>query len=178
MRKHRKILFSVGLDIKKERINHCLSKHLHSYYVLADVRNLPFREKSIDVVLCLDLIEHLRKHEGMKLIEELALIAKKQIIVHAPNGFMPTSGELFDLHRSAWNVHDFKGKGFKVFGDSGFRLPSKFKRVNLFKDLRKSKIYFFVGFLDYIVGEAMVYNAPYFAYQLLCIKEIPDQTCS
>jgi len=87
IRSRRKVTFSVAIDIKVKRVKYCVSKGIHDCGIVADVRYLPVRKESFDIVLCLDLIEHLCKKDGLKLLIELDRIAKKQIIVHTPNGF-------------------------------------------------------------------------------------------
>jgi SAM-dependent methyltransferase len=169
----RVIPFSVGLDINRKKIENCHSKRIYSCCVVADARKLPFKQRSVDVVLCLDLVEHLPKREGRRLIEEVVSVAKKQVIIHTPNGFMATPSEdSFEEHISAWNVDDFRSYGFRVFGDSGLKLPPKFKAVDLFEDLVSLRIRFLVALLDYVVGEALVHKAPRYAYQLFCTKEV------
>ncbi len=42
--------------------------------VAADMKNLPFRPGSFDTVLCLEGIEHLERHTGLKFLEEAARV--------------------------------------------------------------------------------------------------------
>jgi len=44
---------------------------------------------SFDVVLVFDLIEHITKENGEKLIRQLENIARDKVIIFTPNGFMP-----------------------------------------------------------------------------------------
>jgi len=54
---------------------------------LCDVRKLPFKQKSFDTVLCMEVIEHLEKEEAIRLIEDMEKIARKKIIITTPVGF-------------------------------------------------------------------------------------------
>lgn len=68
--KHRK-LFSVGMDGWIKCITYDKQRNIHDNYVLCDARFIPFRRKSFDTVICTEMIEHLSKAEGLKLIEEM-----------------------------------------------------------------------------------------------------------
>jgi SAM-dependent methyltransferase len=166
------IKYVVGLDLLPRSVKHAKRTGLYDDLIVADLRYLPVRNKIFDVVLVLDVIEHLSKKEGNDLLNTLDELSKKETIIHTPNGFMPTStSEPFDMHRSGWSLSDFTKRGYKVFGDSGFKLPARLKRVNLLEDLIKLRIEFLVGLLDYFFGEILGYRNPRFAYQFLCIKK-------
>lgn len=74
--------------------------------------------KSVDSVFLLDVIEHLDKNEGIRLLRETETIARKQIIIFTPLGFMPQNhsdekdawgleGGRFQDHKSGWTINDF-----------------------------------------------------------------------
>lgn len=67
----------------------------------------------VDTVFLLDVIEHLEKEEGVRLLKLTERIAKKQIIVFTPIGYMPQehegetdawglSGVAYQQHMSGW----------------------------------------------------------------------------
>lgn len=71
---------------------------------------------SADVVLLLDVIEHMEKKEGMAVIELAKKSAKKRVVVFTPDGFMEQHGDAWGLggdiwqeHRSGWTGADFYG---------------------------------------------------------------------
>lgn len=87
---------------------------------LWDLNNLPlpFSNNSFDSVLCLDVIEHLDKDAGLKLVQELKRITKRYIVVLTPlfwtentesynNPNSPYYQNPFDLHKSLWTLEDF-----------------------------------------------------------------------
>jgi len=68
------------------------------------------RDKSVDSVFLLDLIEHLDKEDGKRLLMECERIARKEIVVFTPLGFCPQeyqSGETdaWGFHGGAWQTH-------------------------------------------------------------------------
>lgn len=48
--------------------------------------NLPFRKNSYDVLICADTLEHIKKTQREKVIEEMMRVAKKLIIIVVPTG--------------------------------------------------------------------------------------------
>ena len=78
-----------------------------------------FSDNSVDSIFLLDVIEHLEKDEGMNVIAESERVAREQIIIFTPLGFMPQhmnhgeadgwglSGADFQKHRSGWLPEDF-----------------------------------------------------------------------
>ena len=81
---------------------------------------LPFRDSSFEVVLLLDVIEHLDKDRGTELLKEAKRICTKRIFVFTPlnwneneeNTDNPKSeyyGNKCNLHKSLWTERDFIG---------------------------------------------------------------------
>jgi hypothetical protein len=79
------------------------------------------QQNSIDTIVLSDVIEHLEKDEGKELILELVRVAKFQVLIFTPIGFMPQHFEGTDdswgfsetnlqTHRSGWLPNDFLGK--------------------------------------------------------------------
>lgn len=83
-----------------------------------------FDKNSIDSVFLFDVIEHLNKDDGLELLQEIDRVARRQIIIFTPYGFMPQHYELDETidawglngaqlqkHLSGWTPDDF-GKGW------------------------------------------------------------------
>ncbi|MFA5592086.1 MAG: methionine biosynthesis protein MetW [Micavibrio sp.] len=76
-------------------------------------------DKSFDSVFLIDVIEHIEKDDGFALLKEMRRIARKQILLFTPLGFMPQHYEEGDKdawglggtelqeHRSGWKPDDF-----------------------------------------------------------------------
>lgn len=76
-------------------------------------------DKSVDSVFALDVIEHLEKEEGLRMLAEAERVARVQIVVSTPHGFFPQSyepggrdrwgmhGGHWQTHRSGWTPEDF-----------------------------------------------------------------------
>jgi len=73
-----------GCDlIKRRNIRRCFSR---MKFVNADIRSLPFRAREFDLVICLDVLEHLENKDLGNALEELMRVTKKKLIVGAPMG--------------------------------------------------------------------------------------------
>lgn len=76
-------------------------------------------DKSVDSIFLLDVIEHLEKEEGRKIIIESERVAREQIMIFTPLGFMPQhmensqadgwglNGSTVQEHLSGWEPEDF-----------------------------------------------------------------------
>ena len=84
--------------------------------------NLPFKDKSIDTTMMIDVIEHLHKQNGFKIIKEAKRISRKNIILFTPLwweedplGHSKSAKESwaypnkYKKHISLWTKEDFKG---------------------------------------------------------------------
>lgn len=65
------------------------------------------RENKVDCVTLMDVIEHLPKEEGMRLLKETEKLVNR-IIVFTPLGFMEQEDGEWNTHRSGWLPEDFK----------------------------------------------------------------------
>jgi hypothetical protein len=77
-----------------------------------------FPRKSVDTIFLLDVIEHLDKVQGLKLINAFCEIARHQIVIFTPLGFIsqdhPDGKDAWGLdggkwqeHKSGWTPEDF-----------------------------------------------------------------------
>ena len=79
---------------------------------------LPFEEKEFDIVLCLEVIEHLKKEEGLRLLSELERVSRR-VIVSTPGMFYNQplyDGNVDQAHLSHYSVKEFEDRGYRVFG--------------------------------------------------------------
>ncbi|NCT56189.1 MAG: hypothetical protein GW760_00495 [Legionella sp.] len=78
-----------------------------------------FGENSVDTVFLIDVIEHLDKEEGVRLLALTEKIARKQVVIFTPLGFIAQetlhggkdawglNGAAWQEHKSGWMPEDF-----------------------------------------------------------------------
>lgn len=123
-----KRFYSVGVDVFKPTLTALKAYKSYDDLVLADGRHLPFKGKIFDVVLSLEVIEHMNKQEGYNFLIHLSRLAKKKLIVSTPSGFLPQGeydNNVHQRHLSGWCENEFKALGFRVVGFGGLKSINK-----------------------------------------------------
>ena len=93
-----------------------------------------FPDKSVDTIFALDVIEHFEKEDGIRFLQEVERIARKQIVIFTPLGMYPQEdtddnpvdrwgmlGGYWQSHRSGWEPSEF-GEGWKIFACKDFHV--------------------------------------------------------
>ncbi len=113
-----------GIDIYQKAIEGARKRNTYYKLIKGDLlkaiqkNNLKSR---YDVVFFSQVIEHVTRKDGEKMLEEIEKLAKKRIIVGTPRGFMEQPHEFLDgnphqIHKSGWSIEDFSSRGYKVYG--------------------------------------------------------------
>ncbi len=159
-----------GVDAYKKSIDRSKKAKIHDTYLCKNILTVDkdFKKGSFDSVIALDVIEHLTKKDGYKLIKIMEKIAKKRIIILTPNGFVPQTGKDNHLqeHLSGWKVSEFKKMGFKVLGRYGLKNLRKEKAELKYKPKA------FWGLISEASNILYAKNKPSVAYSLLCYKDV------
>lgn len=74
-----------------------------------------FQADEFDIVLAIDLIEHLSKEDGYHLLYEIDRIAQYSSIILTPNGFLwqpPALNNSKNAHISSWTVKELRNIGW------------------------------------------------------------------
>jgi len=145
---------TVGADISLPYLSYCKEKRLYGDLVRCDVRRLPFKEKSFDIVLLLQLVEHFEKEDGLRLIEEAEKIARRQVIIATPVGFLE-----YEWHFSGWEPDELKSLGYEITGH-GLRLPIPNGKLTMLISQASRFTCLF----------PFTYRFPQYAYQMVAIK--------
>jgi ubiquinone/menaquinone biosynthesis C-methylase UbiE len=150
-------VYLIGLDVDLENLMYVGRHSVYDDLVLACLPWIPFRDKSADTILCCDVIEHLRKSEGLKLIQEMERVARRRIIVTTPSPRIVFSNP---EHVSSWSARDFKKLGFRVLG-------VRFRYHALLGGNLKFILYWLFELLSRLVT--------YFASTLITYKDLDDR---
>lgn len=161
---------SVGVDLFGKSIARSREAGIHDSYVESDVRkiNKKFTSKSFDAVIALDLIEHLTKKEGFKLLVDMEKIARKKVIVMTPNGFYkqePYEKNPYQIHKSGWETEDFSRLGYTVYGIRGLKqLRGEYATI-------RWKPWFLWGTIS-ALSQYILIKVPSMSHQLFAVKDV------
>lgn len=113
----------VGIDLFEPYINFC--KNLGAY---TEVRKhdlgttpLPFGDQEFDLSVALEVIEHLPKPVGNRLLEELERVSGT-VMLSTPNRLFSQASydaNQSQRHLSRWTIQDLKKRGYSVLGVGG-----------------------------------------------------------
>ena len=166
----KKLKYTVGVDIFEPAIEESKKLKIHSEYRVMDCRKIKeeFQEKSFDCVCALDLIEHLPKKDGLKLINSMERIAKRKVIISCPNGFLPQGvywDNPFQVHISGWEVDEMQNIGYRVQGYGGWK-PLKGEAGTI-----KWRPRIFWDRIS-LLSQPIITNRPSKAFEILCVKDL------
>jgi hypothetical protein len=159
---------SVGIDLHAPALEASRRARVHTEHICASALELTthFAPDSFDCVAATDLIEHLEKEDGWRLLDAMESIARKKVVIFTPNGFLPQSsydGNDYQIHRSGWSVQELWARGYHVTGIAGWK-PLRGERALI--RFRPRLLWEQFSFLT----QPFVKSRPHLAFQLLCVK--------
>lgn len=171
--KIKKTFYSEGIDIFKASIIESRKKKIHDKYRVGDIRKIDqfYKQKSFDVVVALDVIEHFNKGDALRLIRKMETIARKRVVIFTPNGFHHQHhvDNRYEEHKSGWAVNDLKLIGYSVYGLRGLKfIRGEWATV-------KYKPWLFWGTVAFF-SEPLLYFFPSLSYHLFAVKELYEKT--
>ena len=119
----------IGIDGYQPDVEKAKERKTQDEIVLGDIRNLTqyFKPGQFDACIAMDVIEHLPKEDGLKLMREMESIAKRKVVFFTPSGFLPqrhSADSDLQEHLSGWEAEEMKGHGYAVAGMLG---PKKWR---------------------------------------------------
>ena len=160
-------LYLVGIDAYKPSLEISCKKNIHNKYYNMTFSELDkFGSCSFDCVVALDVIEHLKKDEGRRFLNNVERIAKKKIIILTTNGFVKQNeydNNPLQIHRSGWTKKEMRLRGYKVTGIGGLRVLRGERALTRF---HPEPLWELIS----ILTQYFVRNYSQFAFEILCVK--------
>lgn len=85
----------VGLDTSRKELEIAKGINKEADFVVADINTLPFREEIFDLVLCLEVLEHLK--DTTKALSSLHKVGRKTVVISVPDSSFFNIMSLFSL---------------------------------------------------------------------------------
>jgi hypothetical protein len=161
----------VGIDGYKPSVDKARELNTHDEMVLGDVRELDryFRPRQFDACVALDVIEHLVKEDGIKLMQAMERIAAKKVVFFTPSGFLPqkhAANDDLQEHLSGWEPSEMTGYGYRVTGLLG---PKRLRGE--YHVIKKSPRVFW-GMISLFEHFVWTRSHPGKAAAILCVKDL------
>jgi SAM-dependent methyltransferase len=158
--------YAIGVDIF--RSNLLDAKNVYDEVILSDARYLPVKSKSAELVILSEVLEHLDRSDGLRLLDSLESVAKAQIVLTTPNGYVYEESAQRDnpwqTHRCGYNKTEFSRLGYTVRGIMGIKTRNMFEKDTLFDAL--------IGILTLIASWTIAYHWPILANNILAYKKM------
>jgi SAM-dependent methyltransferase len=113
-----------GCDIYRPALATARDSGRRADVTQADLRFLPYRSSSFDVVVALDVIEHFEKDDAQRVLAEMERVASEFVVVMTPSGFVPqppSENEPWQVHRCGFHAHELRDLGYSVEGVGGWK---------------------------------------------------------
>jgi SAM-dependent methyltransferase len=161
----------IGFEGYRPEFEKARSLNTQDELIFGDGRELPshFKPGQFDACIAMDVIEHLPKEEGFKLIRDMELIAKKIVVIFTPNGFLPqrqSADSDLQAHFSGWESDEMKERGYKVLGMLG---PKSLRGEYHMIKYRPKVFWGMISTLDQILR---IHGQPEKAAAILCTKTL------
>ena len=109
--------FITGLDLYKPYLAKQSKLRLYNDLLECDVLEIPCQDNFFDIVIAGELIEHLTKEDGYKMMDEVERVSRGLVIITTPHGYMKqgiVEGNTHQEHLSGWHPSEFISRGYTV----------------------------------------------------------------
>lgn len=160
----------IGMDGYAPALEQARANGTHDEYVIGDVKRIGelFPDRRFDACVALDVIEHLSKEDGWRMAEAMERLARRKIVIHTPNGFVPQHSQDGDLqeHLSGWTAHEMRSRDYRVVGMYGPKsLRGEYHRIRY----QPQAFWLLISFLGHWFGTR---TRPDRAAAIFCVKEL------
>ena len=108
--------YLIGADIWRPYLEKIYSLNVYDELIQVKLPKIPLKEKSVNISLACEILEHLSKSDGHEFLIELERVTKEMIITSAPLNLPQGEihGNPFQRHVSEWLPKDFERYGYKT----------------------------------------------------------------
>ena len=161
-----------GVELYEDSIKAAKDSGIYQKVIKGDITKLPkeVTGKKYDLVFCSQVLEHLAKNKGEKVLKQWEKLAGKKIMVSTPKGFLPY--EKIEIHKdeenphqqhlSGWQIREFSDRGYQVrgqgavfiYGKNGIarRFPKLLPFFSLASFIFAPLVYYFPQLATYLIA--------------------------
>lgn len=146
-----------GMDLSPHHAIFARKHRIYDKYIIGDISCLPFANKNLDLLMCIETLPHLPKRAGETFLKEIDRTCKGRAILVLPNiPMQPLPDRYYDSHRSRWTIDEFKKRGYRVYG-IGIKLPHPYGKwfapaVYALQYIATPAAYFFPQIAGYLIA--------------------------
>jgi SAM-dependent methyltransferase len=158
--------YSIGVDIFRSNLYE--AKKVYDEVILSDARYIPVKPRSAELIILSEVLEHLDKADGLRLLDSLESVAIAQIMLTTPNGYVYEKSAQRDnpwqKHRAGYSKVELSRFGYTIRGIMGMRT-----RNMLDKD---TSLDILIGILTLLPSWTIAYHWPLLANDMLAYKKM------
>ena len=170
---------STGIELHKPYLETAKKNKTHDHFFQGTLQEFVKNNPNLkfDAVIMIDVVEHLTKDEGTKLIHLVESLSLKKTIINSPNGFVEQKAldnNPYQEHLSGWDLKDMNKLGYKSRGLAGLKfLRTEVESETMGNDLTASikykpkKLFFCIS----VLSQIFCFYFPKFAFSLFSVKE-------
>ena len=119
-----------AVDIAPQHVEQIVAKYPHIEGVVSDALKYlkKAKDNSFDVVSLIDGVEHMPKKTGLAVLKECKRVAKREVVVFTPKGFVKNEphnawgiegADQYQVHQSGWEPEELQELGYTVTWSQG-----------------------------------------------------------
>lgn len=158
-----------GIELFEPYIKKAKKKKVYKKIIKEDITKITLQKNSYDAVHTSQVLEHLKKKEGIQLLDKMEKAASKVIVIGTPNGAFHQDaydGNHLQEHLSAWHIDDFKKEGYIVHGH-GLKFVYGDEGLGTLNIAALKFLLYIISFLF----SPLTYYFPQFGVQLTAVKK-------
>jgi len=164
----------VGMDGYAPDLEQARRRSTHDELIQGDIREAVglLGGRRFDACIAMDVIEHLTKEDGWKMLKAMEQIATKRVVIFTPNGFVPQFSNDGDLqqHLSGWEIEEMRNRGYQVLGMHG---PRSLRGEKAVLKYRPQAIW---GGVSVFCHYAYTRQYPQSAFSIFCLKKMDSKS--
>ena len=174
------VRYSVGVEPFGKYLLMSKKQKIHNRYLNAKIEDLNFPDRTFDAVIMIEVLEHLPRDIGKKILLKIEKWAKNKVVVTSPNGFLAQPAvdkNQLQKHLSGWSVATMQRLGYQVVGLEGLKFlrkdPLSSEYGNILATIRFQPRFFWFVIVN--LSQVLTYYLPRHAFAWFGVKNLKNK---